>query len=324
VVQVMDLDPSTYESHWLHGSDRLWLESNCAADLWIETLHALGLDPVLGLGFTLGGDFDGEQWQMFTYPAECLRRIYGIATDEMNAWRPLVEHVEAHISLGHLVLLDVDAYHLSDTEGLTYHCAHQKTSVMAQYLDRDRRRLGYFHNAGYYQTEGRDVEAVLGIDGSGDPARLPPFALIARLDHVHPADEVTVEEAVRLGHEHLEMRPVSNPVTRMHKRIEEDLSWLAKEGLDTFHRYAFGSLRQCGSNAELAASYVEWWERAQGRAPSGASHELRTVAESMKTLEFALARAVRGRDCRLDQLFERPETAWAEAFHRLTELSDES
>lgn len=317
MVQILDLDPSTYAPHWLHGPERVWLESNCATDLWIESLHALGLEPVLGLGFTLAGDFDGEQWQMFTYPAEHLRRIYGIATDEANVWRPLVEHVEAHIALGHLVFLDVDAFHLPDTAGLTYHCAHQKTSVMVQSLDRDRRRLGYFHNAGYYEAEGTDVEAMLGMDDRWSDGRLPPFMLLARLDHVHPADEVAVRDAILLGFDHLELRPVSNPVTRMHTRIAEDLEWLAKEGLDAFHRYAFGSIRQCGSNAELAASYVDWWEGAQERPRSGASDELRTVAESMKTLEFSLARAVRGRGCDLDQLFERPEAAWAQAFQLL-------
>jgi hypothetical protein len=40
-------------------------------------------------------------------------------------------------------------------------------------------------------------------------------------------------------------------------------------------------------------------------------------AKSMKTLEFALTRAVRG--CHLDQGFARPETAWTAAFHRLVE-----
>jgi hypothetical protein len=313
----LDLDPATYEPHWLHSPDRLWLETNCATDLWIETLHAFGLEPLLGLGFTLSGDFDGEQWQMFTYPAEQLKRIYGITTDELNAWRPLVEHVEAHLSLGHLVFLDVDAFHLPDTEGLTYRCAHQKTSVMIQYLDRVRCRIGYFHNAGYYQAEGADVEAVLGMDDAGDGARLPPFTLLAGLDRVHATDEQAVEDAIRFGFEHLEQRPTSNPVARMHKRIEEDLSWLVKDGLDAFHRYAFGSLRQCGSNAELAASYVEWWEAVRARDASGAADDLRAVAASMKTLEFALARAVRGRARDLDALFARSETAWARAFDRL-------
>lgn len=317
MVQVMDLSPFTYEAHWLHGSERLWQESNCATDLWIETLHALGLEPVLGLSFTLAGDFDGEQWQMFTYPGAHLRRVYGIATDELNAWRPLVDHVEAHIKLGHLVLVDVDAFYLPDTEGLTYHCGHQKTSVMLQEVDRHGPLVGYFHNAGYYEATGRDAEGILGMDGGGDDSRLPPFMLLARLDDMHPADEATVAEAICLGRDQLSLRPAGNPVSRMHKQIEEDLDWLREAGLDAFHRYAFGSLRQCGANAELAASYVEWWEREEGRASGGGVEELRGVAESMKGLEFALARATRRGRCDLDELFARPEAAWARAFERL-------
>lgn len=310
--QVLDLDPARYRPHWLHDADRLWRETNCATDLWIESLHALGLDPLLALGFTLSGDFDGEQWQMFTYPPEDLRRVYGITTDELNAWRPLTEHLESHLSLGHLVILDVDAWHLPDTAGLTYQCVHQKTSIMVQHIDAGRRRLGYFHNAGYFQAEGDDFDAILGV-GGGD-TRLPPFMLLVRLEQVRPTDQSAVRRAVQIGYEHLERRALSNPVTRMGKRIVEDLPWVAERGLESFHRYAFGSLRQCGSNAELAASYIEWWEQAQGRPASGASEQLRTVAESMKTLEFALARAVRGRASNLEQLLERPEAAWSQAF----------
>src|ERR1019366_7270718 len=39
------LDPRTYVPHELHGSVRAWTESNCYTDVWVEILHALGLDP---------------------------------------------------------------------------------------------------------------------------------------------------------------------------------------------------------------------------------------------------------------------------------------
>ena len=92
---VLCIDPAGYRSHTLHGGDRVWTETNCAADLWIETLHALGYDPVAGLGFALASDFDGDQWRMFTYPAGTLRSLYGLEADELNVWRPLREHVVA-------------------------------------------------------------------------------------------------------------------------------------------------------------------------------------------------------------------------------------
>ena len=38
--------PRGYQSHFSHAGERIWPETNCYLDLWIETLHALGLDPV--------------------------------------------------------------------------------------------------------------------------------------------------------------------------------------------------------------------------------------------------------------------------------------
>jgi hypothetical protein len=35
-----------YQSHFSHAGERIWPETNCYLDLRIETLHALGLDPV--------------------------------------------------------------------------------------------------------------------------------------------------------------------------------------------------------------------------------------------------------------------------------------
>ena len=37
--------PSGYQSHFGHAGERIWPESPCYLELWIETLHALGLDP---------------------------------------------------------------------------------------------------------------------------------------------------------------------------------------------------------------------------------------------------------------------------------------
>ena len=35
-----------YRPGTLHDASRIWLETNCYADLWAELLHALQLDPV--------------------------------------------------------------------------------------------------------------------------------------------------------------------------------------------------------------------------------------------------------------------------------------
>jgi hypothetical protein len=303
---VLGLDPEWYVSHPLHAPERVWSESNCAADLWIELLHALGHDPVAGLGFTLAGDFDGDQWRMFTFPAEDLWLLYGIEADELNVWRPLRDHVIEQLAQGNLTAVDVDAWWLPDTAGTTYRRAHQKTMILAQMIDTAGRRLGYFHNTGYYELEGEDFDALLPADPS--PEALPPWVLQVRLGRLRPPGPPEGALVRHLARRHLGRRPADNPVARMAERAERDLAWIAEAGLETFHRWAFGTLRQCGANAGLAAVLAHLL------APgSPAAVRFGRVAEGMRSAELALARTMRGRHVDVAGLLEPLADEWERA-----------
>ncbi len=65
---VLHLDAANYQRHALHAEDRAWVEKNCYIDIWIEVLHALGLDPLPVLPFTLTIDFETDQWTFFKPP----------------------------------------------------------------------------------------------------------------------------------------------------------------------------------------------------------------------------------------------------------------
>ena len=55
------LDPGDATArHPIHGEDRVWAETNCYVDLWIELLHALGLRPLAALPFTLAHRLRGR------------------------------------------------------------------------------------------------------------------------------------------------------------------------------------------------------------------------------------------------------------------------
>jgi hypothetical protein len=309
---VLGLDPASYEQHALHGTDRVWTETNCAADLWIECLHALGRDPVAGLAFTLGTDFDGDQWRMFTYPYETLRVLYGIGVDELNVWRPLRRHVAEQLSLGNLIAFDVDAWWLPDTASLTYRSAHQKTTVLAVMIDTDARVLGYLHNTGYYVLDGDDFDAILPAEPQ--PEAMPPFTLQVR---VGPAPRIDDEATRRLAGMHLSRRPVDNPVLRMAARAQTDLLDLRTDGLDAFHRWAFGTVRQCGANAELAAAFARRLSETGTTGAEEAAHALEFVAVGMKSTEFALARAMRGREVDVVSIFAPLAKRWGDALDLL-------
>ena len=167
---------------------------------------------------------------------------------------------------------------------------------MTQMIDLERSVLGYFHNTSYYELGGRDFDALFGL-GANQPAVLAPYVETVRLDAVFDPSAVPIATAIEVGLDHLARRPATNPLLRLHQRLEHDLAWLRTEDLDVFHRYAFGTVRQCGANAELAADFVEWIGHHDGEPPAvrSAAEQFRSVANGMKSLEFLLARATRGR-----------------------------
>src|SRR6185503_20625642 len=136
--RVLALDPSTYERHQIHGDEsRLWAETNCYVDIWIELLHALGHDPVAALPFTFAIDFEGDQWTFFKFPLLDLYELYGLDVQELAIWRPLVAHVEEQVSRGRPVLVELDSFYLPDTAGSAYKIAHQKSTVAITDIDVD-------------------------------------------------------------------------------------------------------------------------------------------------------------------------------------------
>ena len=292
--------------------------------MWIEILHAWGHDPVAGLAFTVGTDFGGDQWVMFTYPDEDLRRLYGVEAHELNVWHRLIDHVEEQLDLGCLCAIDVDAYHLPDTAGVTHHLSHQKTTVAVQMLDRSRERLGYFHNAGYAELSGEDFRALFGLGEFADPLAdaLPPYTLQIRMgDGLGSGPEQLVERTLERLEVHLDRRPVTNPVTRLAKAMGDHVSALAELGMEAFHRYAFGTCRHLGANGQLAAAFVDWLAAHDPRAPRSAlavaATEYTKVSTGAKAAEFMLARAVAGRRVDLAAALAPLEDAWGLATETL-------
>ncbi len=292
--RLLAIDAASYVPSPLHGEDRVWVETNCYVDLWIELLHALGLDCRPALPFTLAVDFEGDQWQFFKFPPEDLRTLYGLDVAEMNPWRGLEHHVDEQLAMGRLLTAEVDSWYLPDTAGVSYRIEHVKTSIVPNMIDRERRRLGYFHGAGYHELDGDDYAGLFGL-GRERPDLLPPYVELVKLDglrHLEPADLVTATLA--LLRTYLGRRPTTNPVQRFRKRLEQDIEWLRAEGVPMFHLYAFATLRQFGSAAELAGAMCEWLAE-RGEPTAGVAAGLRDLASAAKAAQFQLARMVSGR-----------------------------
>jgi hypothetical protein len=316
------LDASTHRPHALHAETCTWPEKNCYVDVWIELLHALGLDPHAMLGSALTADFVDDQWTFFKPPHAELRSLYGIDVQELTVWRPLIDHAEEHLAQGRLVSTEADAFWLPDTEATDYRRNRVKTTIVLADLDRANERLGYFHNAGYFELQGEDFRGLFRLgDAASAPPELPLFAewidIARRIER--PSPELA-QRSLALWHEHRHWRPAHNPLQRFADRFERDLPQLVAAGLPHYHAWAFASVRQLGLAFELAAAHLRWLH-AHEASPEGATAAAEAFAEigaGAKTLILKVARMVNTRrpgDVRA--LFETLAHAWDRAFAAL-------
>lgn len=306
----------TYLRSDLHSEACIWVEKNCYVDLFIELIHALQLDPRAMLPFTLALDFEGDQWTFFKPQHSEMRQLYGIDVQEMSCWRPLVEHAQEHLSAGRLIALEADAHWLPDTAGTDYHQNHVKTTIMLADLDLERQRLGYFHNAGYFQLAGEDFRQLFRLDAPVDPSFMPFFAELVRIDRLvrRPVEELAAMSR-ELTRTYLGYRPASNPVTRFALRLANDLPVLQDKGLTHYHAWAFNTMRQLGAAFELASAHALWLGEVEGPARAAAlapavTH-FQAISLANKALILKVARAVNAkRSIDLDSVFVEMADAW--------------
>lgn len=286
------LDATAYQRHTLHADDRDWVEKNCYIDIWIEVLHAHGLDPMAVLPFTLAVDFEQDQWTFFKPPHVDLWQLYGVDVQELTVWRPLIDHAVTQLGAGKLISTEADAFFLPDTQGTDYRTQHTKTTIVLHTIDVAARRLGYFHNAGYYQLEGDDFAGLFRLGLAPDPTFLPLYAEWIRVDRARALDGATLRARSReLLRRALGLRPAANPVAAFAARFGADIGQLQTEGLARYHVWAFATIRQLGAAFELASLYLRWLEEAPGPlAP--AAEAFASISAAAKTLILKAARAV--------------------------------
>jgi hypothetical protein len=318
------LQPSSaasYRRHPLHQGDRPWPETNCFADLWIEVLHSQGHDPLATLGCTLAVDFEGDQFTFFKQSSGDLAALHGADVQELNVWRPLHLHVDEFVRRRRLVLAEVDAYWLPDTSGTDYRTQHTKTTIAIRSIDLRTERLGYFHNAGYFELEGGDFRGLFGLDAAPDPTRLPLYVEFLRLEslRLRPRDEL-LPLALECTRAHLRRRPRENPLARFAASFPAAIAAFAPEALQTYHLYAFSTVRQAGSAADLGAHHLRWLQAAVPGAPlEEAAAALDQVSLSAKSLILKGARAVStGKRTDFAPLLSTMVTAWGTAMAALS------
>lgn len=305
-VSLFGLDPATYRPHPVHTGERTYIETNCYTDILIELLHARGDEPLAAMGFTVGIDFEGDQWTFFKPPPGELELLYGIDIHEQQPHRPLPVQVEEHLACGETMTFEVDAWHLPDTAATSYRNEHVKTTVIAEAIDREAEHLVYFHNAGLYEVHGEDYRGVFRF------GPLPPYVELVRFDAGPRLEGDELRAAARrLLRQHLERRPATNPFERFGDQLAAELPRLLEEDEAAYHAYAFATVRMAGSAFELAASHVEWLLAEQGARAASA---LRRIVDGCKVLSFRLARR---RAFDPEPIVAELAATWDEAVHAL-------
>lgn len=284
------IDPGSYQPHALHDAERMWPETNCYVDLWIEVLNSFGAPPEAMLGFTLTQDFEGDQFTFFKAPLNDLESLYGIRCTELAIYDRVETHIATQSARGRLCLVEMDSYFLPDTRGVAYQTEHGKTTIAVNRLDVAGRSLDYFHNGGFFRLQGDDFDGLFHRNDAADEAPFLPYTEFARFPDAPPALDPLRREALRLLGFHFARRPEANPVTAFATVLPEQVAGIAERPFGFFHKYAFNTLRQLGANFELAASHLDWI------APDGsfgeAATQARRISEVAKSAQFQLARAV--------------------------------
>lgn len=298
--------------HPLHAHERTWTETNCYVDLWVEVLHALGLDPVpAGVG-ALSAGFQGDQWDFLKVAPEDLRVLYGIRVEEINVWRPVLDHVVEQLRRGCLLTVEVDAFWLPDTAGVGYRETHSKTTIVPHLVDLETPALEYWHNAGHFRLDGEDFAGVLDQPPVSRFGSLPPYVELVDLRGLAQRDDLAAITAAS-ARDHVRRRAPGNPVAELGDRLAADLPWLATQPLEVFHAYAFGMLRQCGVTAQVGADVLRWLADHGQDGLLPAAQALDEVSEGMKVLQLRAARAARGRALDAEAAVQPLASAWERA-----------
>lgn len=290
---IAGLDPASYRPHRLHDPERHWPQTNCYVDLLIEVMHATGHDPVAALGFTVGQDFEGDQFTFFKFPAADLQRLAGLDIQELAIFDRLETHVLAQIERERLPLVEVDAFHLPDTRGITYRSGHSKTTVGINALDPGTRRMDYFHNDGFFSLDGEDYDGIFGQWDAGPAGALPlfPYAEFVKFGTQEPVRDPAGLAAALLS-DHLSRRPRHNPIRAYAAAFGSHAEALAQRAPDYFHTYAFNTLRQLGANFELLGSHLEWLGENGKEGLAESVEAAGRIAQGAKAMQFKLARAM--------------------------------
>jgi hypothetical protein len=302
-----------YRQHALHRDERVWLETNCYVDLWIELLHHYGCDPHAGLSFTVTQAFEGDQFTFPKFSLDDISRLYGLQAQELAIYDTVEAHVREQTRRGQMVVVEVDSYWLPDTRATAYRQTHTKTTIAIDAIDIDARRITYFHNAGYFSLSGEDYNGIFRLmpDLASDVQALFPYVEFVKRARDPLEGDALVQRSVELLALRLVDRPKENPVAQWRAEFPEHLRAMLERDPAYYHLYTFNVMRQLGSNFELLSKYLGWLSGHGVEVPGEIQTSAQALASEAMVMQFRLARArMRSRSDPCEDCLDSMQTSW--------------
>lgn len=277
----------------LHRGERVWIETNCYVDLWIELLHHFGCDPHAALSFTVTQAFEGDQFTFPKFSLDDISRLYGLQAQELAIYDSLEAHTCEQVKRGHVVVAEVDSFYLPDTRATAYKQTHTKTTIGIDSIDAAAKRITYFHNAGYFALSGEDYEGVFRLmpELAGDVQALFPYVEFVKRARPPLEGDALVKRSIDLLKLRLLDRPLSNPITQWRAEFPEHLRAMLERDPAYYHLYTFNVLRQLGFNYELLAKCIAWLNERGADVPVEIQTHAQSIASEAMVMQFRLARA---------------------------------
>jgi hypothetical protein len=303
--------------HPLHQGERVWPETNCYMDMWVEVLHSMGFDPRAALAFTVNQDFEGDHFTFFKFPLEDLERLYGLQVAELAIFDSLEDRVVVQSRRGRVVIVEVDGFYLPDLHATTYRREHTKTAIAIDYIDPDGRRVGYFHNAGYHLLEVDDYESIFRKQPAlaRQPDLLHPYTEFVKRARAPLVGDELAHASTALLRGHMRRLPARNPVSEWRAEFPDQLDQLLARGESLFNLYSFNVMRQFGANFEYLSKYLLWLDGQGVEGLRASAENAQTIAWESMVMQFRVARAVaRTRRDLCDDCFDVLESAYERTF----------
>jgi hypothetical protein len=318
IAKLLNLTPENFAQHDLHNHERIFRETNCYTDLLIEVIHALGLNPIACLGFTLASDFEGDQWTFGKPSHDDLFKLYGLRIEELTMYRSMLEQMVCQVQMGSVPMIEVDAHFLPDTQGIDYRQSHTKTTIGITQIDIENKSLCYFHNATFTRLEGDDFTGIFLPSLSKEPAYLAPYCEILKLNNVKKMGENALKTiAFESAALHFSKRTTNNPIETYAQYIMRHQDEIIQNGHQAYHAYTFVAPRQLGAAHELGADFLRWLNPEDTNL-CAAANAFTQIASLSKTLVLKLARINHtNKPANVEALLAQMHACWCDAERHL-------